>query len=184
MNDYLYSDTCMEGTTHLHWWGLAPPFCTPDFLFIFFHFLLHSPIHKAPGANVCYYPLVVNVAKLKVLLLNTAGVGGPDLRLQTGFAAILLGSTPKMHFSDRIEACKHVNKSITHTWVLLACRGRLSRVKLQVITLNLKQATELSLLTSVAPQRMEPLWVASSKFFWVFSVDFLGVCTTDPYGCI
>lgn len=97
VNCCLYSDTCMEGTTHLNWCGLAALPCTRDFHFIFFHILLHSPTPKAPSANACYYPLVVNVAKLKGLI-NTAGVRGPYLILQLGFATNTIGIHPTNTF--------------------------------------------------------------------------------------
>lgn len=82
----------MEGSIHIgEVWHLlsAHP--------ISFHILLHSPIHKAPSANVCYYPLVVNVAKLKVLL-KTAPVKGPNLRLHSGLAANTIEIHPKNSF--------------------------------------------------------------------------------------
>lgn len=55
---------------------------------------------------------------------------------------ILWRSIPRMHFPDRIESCKHRNRSITLMWVPLTGKVGLGTMELQVIPLMLNQATD------------------------------------------
>lgn len=90
-------------------------------------------MHKAPSANVCDFPLVVNVAKSSLSAKHSWGTGVFISGCRQVLQLITLGFTPKMHLPDSTEACKHVTSSITYMWVLLACRGRMGAVEIQVI---------------------------------------------------